>query len=160
MHIYNKVVSKYQPRIMSIFPEELIKVFKQNGTRRFCSFSIGFKPYSLVDNSGAKINIINGDNQKKHYISDPELKYMKKQANGTFSIISITEKIDDIFNSICQKINDVIGSYIGLRFFLRRTLAVWILVEIKNCSSLNWNQNLDSIHLSQKVYNYFLYFDE
>ena len=37
--------------------------------------------------------------------------------------MSITEKIDDIFNLICNKINEVIGGYIGLKFFLRRTLS-------------------------------------
>lgn len=48
---------------------------------------------------------------------------MKKEPKGKFSLISITEKIDGVFNMICQKINEVIGSYIGLRFFLRRALG-------------------------------------
>ena len=47
---------------------------------------------------------------------------MRHQPKG-FSPLSITEKIDGVFNLICKKINEVIGSYIGLKFFLRRTLG-------------------------------------
>ena len=36
-------------------------------------------------------------------------------------LLSITEKIDDLFNEICKKINEFIGKNTLLRFFLRRT---------------------------------------
>lgn len=44
---------------------------------------------------------------------------MRKGSNNSLILKSITEKIDDIFNQICLKINEVIG----LRFFLRKTLG-------------------------------------
>ena len=123
MHIFLKVVDQYQPIIMNSYPEKLIRIFKQPGTNRFASFTIWFKPYSLESDSGARINTVDGSNQEMHYISDQELKYVQMQPSGWSILISITEKIDGIFNWICQKINDVIGSYIGLKFFLRMTLA-------------------------------------
>lgn len=123
MHIFLKVVSKYQLKVMCIYPEILTRIFRQIRMNRFSSFTIGFKPYSLVDESGARIITVDGTDQDQHYISDPELKYMQKQPSGKSLIISITEKIDGIFNWICSKINEIIGSYIGLKFFLRRTLG-------------------------------------
>ena len=75
------------------------------------------------DGSGAKINVLDGNQQEQTFIQDPELKYIKKKPHHHFSILSITERIDDIFNLICQKINDVLGSKIGLRLFMRRTFG-------------------------------------
>lgn len=74
--------------------------------------------------SSARINTLDDPNQEIDYIRDPELKYMKKQPKGIKSIIiSITEAIDGIFNAICRKINEVIGNYTGLKFFMRRTIS-------------------------------------
>ena len=44
--------------------------------------------------------------------------------DNTFSHLSITERIDDIFNLIFQKISSFLGDNFFLKFFLRRTLAV------------------------------------
>ena len=96
----------------------------QQEQNNFCSYSIGFKPYSLIAESGARINTLDDPDQELNYIEDPELKYMKQQPKGYRSImVSITEAIDGVFNAICHKINEVIGCYIGLKFFLRRTLG-------------------------------------
>lgn len=80
-------------------------------SERFCSFNTGFKSYSLFDKSGSIISLADND-EPPNYILDPELKYIRKLPKG-YSILSITEKIDSLFNKICQKINDVFGSYTG-----------------------------------------------
>lgn len=41
--------------------------------------------------------------QEKTFIQAPELKYIKQKPHHCFSILSITEKIDELFNLICQK---------------------------------------------------------
>ncbi|KAK8889049.1 hypothetical protein M9Y10_033792 [Tritrichomonas musculus] len=124
MNIFDIVVAYYENAILSSFPAKIAKCFSTNGTEGFVAFFIGFRPYTLVDNSGARINTLGNDEQEQKYISDPELKYMKKQPDGYKPILmSITEKIDDIFNQMCKKINEFVGSNLGLKFFLRRTLG-------------------------------------
>lgn len=124
MNIYNNVVKLYENKIMNCFPHNLLNNYNVFGKEHFCSFSIGFKPYSLIDKSGARINTLDNPDQEQDFICDPELIYLKKQPKGYKPIItSITKKIDDIFNLICKKINEVIGNNIGLKFFLRRTLG-------------------------------------
>ena len=86
------------------------------------SCKIGFKPYSLKSESGARINYKNF--RKTNYIKDPELTYMKKDKRKKKFRISITEKIDDIFNKIFQKINEIIGRYTNLMFYIIITLCV------------------------------------
>lgn len=67
------------------------KCFHAAGTKQFCSYSIGFKPYSLIAESGARINTLDDPDQELNYIEDPELKYMKQQPKGYRSImVSIT----------------------------------------------------------------------
>ena len=124
MNIYELVLDSYENEIMNSFPDKLEKCFHASGTEQFYSYSIGFKPYSLIAESGARINTLDDPDQELNYIEDPELKYMKQQPKGYRSImISITEAIDGVFNAICHKINEVIGCYTGLKFFLRRTLG-------------------------------------
>ena len=124
MHIFKLVLHKYEDKVLNSFPKKISNVFSSIGSDSFCSFFIGFRPYSLINKSGARIITLGDNDQKQNFIIDPELKYIRKQPNGLRSVLlSITEKIDEIFNKICQKINEVIGSYLGLRFFLRRTLG-------------------------------------
>ena len=62
IRIHNKVASKYQSKIMSLFHQKLtnfIKKMEQNIIVRL----IVFQPYSLVYKSGAKINSIDGSDQ-------------------------------------------------------------------------------------------------
>lgn len=147
MNIFDIVLKKYENKVMNAFPEKVRNFYNEYGKRQFCTFAFGFKPFSLLDKSGAKIDTLNGEDQKMCYIKDPELKYMQKQPDNSFSILSITEKIDGIFNLICQKINEVIGSYIGLKFFLRRTLGgcefgVCYDFDLENCDEkLKEDQN-------------------
>ena len=63
IRIHNKVASKYQSKIMSLFHQKLTNFIKKNGTKHYCSFTIVFQPYSLVYKSGAKINSIDGSDQ-------------------------------------------------------------------------------------------------
>lgn len=121
MHIFRLVRIIFEEKVMKLFPIELSRYLKQNGKRDFCSFTLGFKPFSLMNNSGAKISSMVDD--EREFIEDPELKYIRRQPNNVISILSITEKIDGLFNLICKKLNSIIGSYIGLKFFLRRTLG-------------------------------------
>ena len=81
--------------------------------------------------------------KKTNYIKDPELKYMQRMPNNCFSILSITQKIDGIFNWICLKINKAIGSHIGLKFFLRRTLGG---CEFGVCLNFNLKNNKNDDH--------------
>ncbi|KAK8864795.1 hypothetical protein M9Y10_010320 [Tritrichomonas musculus] len=118
LNIHKIVCQKYEADISDIYKN----VFKRFDTsKRFFSCQIGFIPYSLLDRSGARIDA--GNIGELNYITDPELIYERRNAKGPKFILSITEKIDDIFNIICQKINELIGSKIGLKFFLRRHLA-------------------------------------
>lgn len=103
--------------IFRLIPE----AYKRFNSEGFYSCQFGFRPFSLLTNSGVKINLDNIS--EMNYIIDPELKYIQTIPGGKFSILSITQRIDIIFNMICKKINDVIGDKIGLKFFLRRTLA-------------------------------------
>ena len=124
MWIYNKVVATWERRVFRIFPKSNFLRFKQSNTERFVSFNIGFRPYRLMDCSGARITEVNEDDRKQAYITDPELSYLKiKMKNENPVAVSITEAIDQLFEKICNTIADVIGSFIGIKFFLRRTLG-------------------------------------
>ena len=115
MHIFNLVSSIYDVKIYKHFPSSIMKSYKNIGSDRYYSISIGFKPYCLINNSGARINTLDNSNQEHNYIIEPELKYMRKQPKSFKPIImSITEKIDGVFNKICEKINNIIGNYRGV----------------------------------------------
>lgn len=107
MHIFNKVIVKYQDKILGSF-KNMSEAYIQLNKKGFISFQTGFKPYSLLTDSGARINYKNFS--KTNFISDPELRYMKKMPNNKICWLSITEKIDDLFNLIFKKINKIIGS--------------------------------------------------
>lgn len=47
----------------------------------------------------------------------------ENQNQKKITLLSITQKIDDIFNSICQKINEFLGKKTFLKFFLRRMIC-------------------------------------
>ena len=120
MEIFEAVDNWGQKKIETSFPKKLNKFYSPNSKFQFLTFNVGFKPYSLVGNSGARISSIDGKEEKRNFISDPELKYV---IFGSEDHFSITRKIDGIFESICEKINKIIGNYTGLKFFLRRTLS-------------------------------------
>ncbi|KAK8836772.1 hypothetical protein M9Y10_037294 [Tritrichomonas musculus] len=109
---YNEFEHRYLPLKTTMF------------SHGFLSINFGLMSFSLMDESGARISNSNNKNNKAeiNYIKDPEISYYKRKENKK-SIASITTKIDDLFEKICQKINEVIGGYIGLKFFLRRTIA-------------------------------------
>ena len=140
MHIHNIVVSNYQDKVLNCF-NKMPMAFAQIGTLRFASLQIGFKPYSLKTKSGARITYGNVD--EMNYIIDPELRYLQKEPEEKYlriTLLSITQRIDNIFNKICQKINEAIGEKIFLKFFLRRTLGG---CEFGVCFDIKLN-NLDN----------------
>lgn len=63
MNIFDIVLNHYQSEILSSFPTKLTKCFHADGVERFCSYSIGFKPFSLINKSGAKIYSIDDKNK-------------------------------------------------------------------------------------------------
>ncbi|KAK8881401.1 hypothetical protein M9Y10_004137 [Tritrichomonas musculus] len=126
-----KVIKKYETQILKsvgTYPKS------ESGTKRkprlysvlFGSklstcLHFGFRPISLYSKSGARINSQNiGDT---NFIKDPELSYERKTPNNKICKLSITERIDDLFNMIFQKISSMLGERFFLRLFLRRTLA-------------------------------------
>lgn len=124
MWIFNKVNKKWESKIYSIFSNYSFMKLKQAMSDKFLSFNISFKPYNLMDCSGARISEVNEENRVPSFIIDPELIYIRETKETGHPIrFSITEAIDKIFNRICSEINKVIGTFIGLKFFLRRTLA-------------------------------------
>lgn len=122
MHIFKHVLSTWENKILSSGPQNAFVRQKSDNERSI--FSFGFRPFTLLSTSGAKINTFENPDEVNYFIIDPELKFLQKQPKGLKSIpLSITQRIDGLFNKICQKINQIIGSYIGLKFFLRRTLG-------------------------------------
>ncbi|KAK8892270.1 hypothetical protein M9Y10_029495 [Tritrichomonas musculus] len=140
MKIFEFIKIRYETKIFSSFPPKLSGLFKNYGRQQYISFNIGFKPYNLIDESGASIKSIDGEALEQTFIQDPELKYIRKMPHHRFSVLSITERIDGLFDLICKKINDVLGSKLGLRFFLRRTLGG---CEFGICYDFNI-QNIDA----------------
>lgn len=120
MHIYKKVQQKYEKKVLNSF-EKIEKAYISFGKTESTLFQLGFKPYSLLNRSGARIDY--NSISETNYIEDPELKYQMKMPDNKFSYFSITERIDKIFNSIFQKISSTLGEKVFLKFFLRRTLA-------------------------------------
>ncbi|KAK8852979.1 hypothetical protein M9Y10_017976 [Tritrichomonas musculus] len=126
MHIFRKVRDKYEKDITKglIDPknDDENKTFLLTFEKcRFFAIHAGFKPFTLVSKSGARIFYKNY--KKTCFIKDPELKYEQRTLKNKFSLLSITSKIDDIFNNIFKIVNNILGSKTFLRFFLRRTLA-------------------------------------
>ena len=120
MFLFRKVQTTYEKNILKGFTKMASPLLEfENST--FFSCKAGFKPYALLSESGARIYYKNF--KKTNFIKDPELKYERRTIKNKFSIISITDKIDDIFNEICKKVNEIIGSKTFLRLFLRRTIA-------------------------------------
>ncbi|KAK8885869.1 hypothetical protein M9Y10_041326 [Tritrichomonas musculus] len=121
--IYEKVIDTWTPKFDSLFNNKYLIKKRSCFSRSFISINFGFMPFSLMDKSGSKINSFDW-NSRNSYIRDPELSYLRLQGNGKPSVLaSITEKVDGLFDTICSTINAVIGGFIGLRFFMRRTLA-------------------------------------
>ena len=127
MNIFSDVVKQYEDKIISefintfnnnsfIYTQKRFKTKAKYGYKNKVSFNFGFRPFTLITNSGARIDSLKDDD--RCFITDPELIYRR----GT-GFLSITEAIDAIFEKICNKINSIINEYIGLKFFLRRTLA-------------------------------------
>ena len=120
IYIFEKVKEQYESDILKSFGS-MPNIYYQFDKMRFFSIQIGFKPYSLLTESGARISYKNF--KKTNYIKDPELKYLKRTPKNRITLLSITEKIDDIFNSIFQAINGFLGSKTFLKLFMRRTLC-------------------------------------
>ena len=120
MHIFTIVVDTYENDVLSTF-KNISNAYIHHNKNEFLSCQIGFKPFSLFTESGARITYRNF--KKTNYIIDPEMKYMKKTPKNRICLLSITEKIDDVFNLIFQKVNEIIGSKTFLKFFMRRTLC-------------------------------------
>lgn len=101
MHICKYVVQNHEQNILDSF-NSMPDVYLQFNKIGFLSVQIGFKPFSLLTESGARVTYKNF--KKMNYIKDPELKYEQKEPKTKkITLLSITQKIDDIFNSICQK---------------------------------------------------------
>lgn len=120
MFIFNKVVENHENDILKSFNRKANCYLKHN-KNQFISCQIGFKPYSLLTESGARITHKNF--KKTNYIKDPELKYLKLTPKHHLCLLRITEKIDDLFNLIFQKVNEVLGNKTFLKLFMRRTLC-------------------------------------
>lgn len=118
MHIYKTVINEYENTVINSFGPMSESYFS---SKRFQTISlrVGFAPFSLLTESGARINFKNF--KKINYIKDPEIKYLKR-TNQKLSLLSITESIDDIFNNIFQQINKLLGEKTFLKLFMRRTL--------------------------------------
>lgn len=124
MWIYKKVVSQWENKVFQIFNDNTYLRTKQTNTERFLTFNFGFRPYCLMDCSGARISEVDEDNKNQAFITDPELSYTKKVMGKEHPVaISITEAIDNLFNKICNVITNALGGLIGIKFFLRRTLG-------------------------------------
>ena len=146
MHIFNLVVNRYESKIGQLLGTKSC-AYIQNNKIGFMSVQIGIKPYRLLTESGARIN--SSSINRINYIKDPELRYLKKMPNYKFSIFSITETIDDIFNSIFQTINKILGNKAFLKFFLRRTLCgceFGICLDLP-MKSVYANNNFDSFSI-------------
>lgn len=119
-NIYNKVKNQWQEKFLALYRtiNENYLYKKTTNVGHFMCINFGFIPYTLVDESGSKINSF--DNSANEFIFDPEISYYRNKIKGIRA--SITEKIDKLFNEICKKINEKIGCFTGLRLFLRRTL--------------------------------------
>lgn len=57
-----------------------------------------------------------------YFIEDLELKYQREMSDTKFTILNITERIDMIVDAISQKISSTLVEKVYLKFFLRRTL--------------------------------------
>lgn len=57
-----------------------------------------------------------------YFIEDLELKYQREMSDTKFTILNITERIDMIVDAIFQKISSTLVENVYLKFFLRRTL--------------------------------------
>ncbi|KAK8889422.1 hypothetical protein M9Y10_034168 [Tritrichomonas musculus] len=130
-HIFNEVLNKYQDKVINGFCQ-IASPYLQFNPLEFFSCQAGFKPYSLLTKSGARIT--NKNYKKTNYIHDPELKYERREKTNKITLLSITQKIDDIFDKIFQKVNEILGSKTFLKFFLRRTLGG---CEFGVCLNLN-----------------------
>ena len=132
LHIYDIVLKKYQNKILNMFNEKSNAYARYDESNRFIGCQFGFRPYSLLSESGARI--LQKNYKELNFIKDPELKYLKRTPKNKLCLLSITEKIDDLFNEIFKKINEFIGKNTFLRLFLRRTLCG---CEFGICFNLN-----------------------
>lgn len=120
IHVFKLVKGKYESPIMNNF-SSIANPLLQFGAGTFFLCQAGFRPYALLSKSGARISYRNF--KKANYIKDPELRYEQKTIKKKFTLLSITRKIDDIFNDIFMKVNEILGSKTFLKLFLRRTLS-------------------------------------
>ena len=120
MFIFKKVRKTYEHDILKNFIDIANPLLEFNPTA-FFECKVGFRPYTLLTGSGSRITSKNGN--KTNFIKDPELIFEKKTVKKKYQIISITEKIDDLFERIFQKVNEILGSIAFIKLFLRRTLG-------------------------------------
>lgn len=121
MHIFRRVIEKYEDSIIKGFTRMANPLLEFKESHYFM-MKLGFRPYALLSESGARI--FSKNFKKLNFIKDPELKYERKtMKRHRFTLASITDKIDDIFNKIFMKVNEILGSKTFLKLFLRRTLA-------------------------------------
>ena len=123
MHIFTKVDEDYRDIILPTYelmmPKDETEVNKTIQKPKMSMIKLGFRPYKLHFRSGSKIYALFHDQPKISYIEDPELKYQRRGS----PFLSITEKIDNIFDSIYNFFSTLIGDKIGFKFFMRRTLG-------------------------------------
>ena len=137
MHIFNFVNTTYDSVIYKNF-STIPNINLQFNSCCFMSCLFGLRPYSLLTKSGARVT---HENFKKiSYIEDPELKYLRKLPDNKFGLFSITEKIDDLFALIAQKINAILGEKLFVKLFLRRTLCG---TEIGICLNFRMENNIE-----------------
>ncbi|KAK8839804.1 hypothetical protein M9Y10_031512 [Tritrichomonas musculus] len=118
--IFETIVNKYEKKIFSTF-KKMPDINKKYDTCGFMSCQLALNPYSLLSESGSRISYKNL--RRMNFIKDPELKYLKRNPMRKITLLSITEKIDDLFNTIAQRINQMLGRRTFLRLFLRRTIC-------------------------------------
>ncbi|KAK8865011.1 hypothetical protein M9Y10_010540 [Tritrichomonas musculus] len=135
MTIHRMVDSTWTDTIMDTFPDE-IRYFKDESEKQsFFAYKAGFYPFELKNKSGARVSFMYDDDdddlnddkaakkkkkekRKVRFIEDPELRYYMKEKK-----FSITYVIDIIFEKICSLIEDTLSQYLGIHFYVRRTLA-------------------------------------
>ena len=84
-------------------------------------FNIGLSPFSILSESGARVSFRNF--KEANFIKDPELSYERRTSKGGITALSITEKVDQMFNKMCQIVAGLLGKKTYLKLYLRRTLC-------------------------------------
>lgn len=138
MHIFKDVIKEYEKKVFIGFTKMAKPLIEFNQSSFFLC-KVGFRPYALLSESGARIYSKNF--KKMNFIKDPELKYERRtMKKHIFTRASITEKIDEIFNQIFIKVNEILGTKTFLKLFLRRTLAGCEFGFCLNLNVKNYNE--------------------